>query len=214
VTSISAPQASPEGLVATTNADPATPWREVGPEALKALAHPLRLRLLAELDDRGRATATQLGEALSESSGSTSYHLRQLFRHGFIDEDETPTAGRERFWRARRGGWSLPAFHLAQDAGSSPAVDLVLREMSAEDERRLSRIWAIAPTWSLEWRERIRRTQARLTLDPEQAEALQDELDAVLDRYRDLPAQADSRRVLLLVDLLPTEFRPDGSVAT
>ncbi len=187
---------------------------EIGPQALKALAHPLRLRLLSELDDRGRATATQLGHALGESSGSTSYHLRQLFRHGFIEEDTSAATGRERFWRPRRGGWSLPAFRLAQDADALSAVDLVLREMSAEDERRLSRIWAVAPGWAPEWRDRIRRTQARLALDSGQAEALQHELDAAIDRYRGLAPGEDSRRVLVMIDLLPTEFRPDGSVAT
>src|SRR6478609_4808175 len=74
----------------------------VGPPALKGLAHPLRLKLLAELNARGSATASQLGTALGESSGSTSYHLRQLHRHGFVEEDVEQGTGRERVWIPRR----------------------------------------------------------------------------------------------------------------
>src|SRR4030095_2278376 len=72
-------------------------------DALKALAHPLRMRLLAGLRYHGRATATMLGERLGESSGSTSYHLRVLAEHGFIEEVPGHAGGRgrgrERWWR-------------------------------------------------------------------------------------------------------------------
>ena len=67
--------------------------------ALKALAHPLRTRLWDALMS-GPATASQLGELLGESSGATSYHLRQLARHGFIEEVPDRGTTRERFWRA------------------------------------------------------------------------------------------------------------------
>ena len=68
--------------------------------AVRALAHPLRLRLLDLLRFDGPATATLLAGRAGESSGSTSYHLRQLARYGFIEE-APPRRGRERFWRYR-----------------------------------------------------------------------------------------------------------------
>lgn len=71
------------------------------PAAVKALAHPLRLELLDLLRFDGPSTATELGRRIGESSGSTSYHLRQLARHGFI-EDAAPRSGRERVWRFRQ----------------------------------------------------------------------------------------------------------------
>src|SRR6478736_4108151 len=43
------------------------------PPALKALAHPLRVRILASLRRIGPATATGLADRLGESSGLTSY---------------------------------------------------------------------------------------------------------------------------------------------
>lgn len=77
------------------------------PRVLRALAHPLRLRLLAALSFGGEATATQLAEELGESSGSTSYHLRQLARYGFVEEAEAEDA-RSRPWRKTSRGisWS------------------------------------------------------------------------------------------------------------
>ena len=54
--------------------------------ALRALAHPLRTRLLGQLRFHGPATASQLGRAVGESSGATSYHLRQLEACGFDEE--------------------------------------------------------------------------------------------------------------------------------
>jgi MOSC domain-containing protein YiiM len=51
-------------------------------EALHALAHPLRLRILDEL--REPASAAELARRLSESRQNLSYHLRQLARGGLV----------------------------------------------------------------------------------------------------------------------------------
>jgi DNA-binding transcriptional ArsR family regulator len=78
----------------------ALPRRDVTkPEELKALAHPLRQRMLYHLAFVGSASSTSLARAFGESTGSTSYHLRQLARFGFIEEDPERSRGRERWWR-------------------------------------------------------------------------------------------------------------------
>lgn len=74
--------------------------------ALKALAHPVRMRMLGMLRIDGPATATKLAERLGLTSGATSYHLRQLAQHGFI-EDEPTASRRDRWWRARHGSTSF-----------------------------------------------------------------------------------------------------------
>src|SRR4051812_14770407 len=53
--------------------------------ALRALAHPLRNRLLGLLRLDGPATASRLARVVGESSGATSYHLRQLAAYGFVE---------------------------------------------------------------------------------------------------------------------------------
>jgi DNA-binding transcriptional ArsR family regulator len=72
--------------------------RGLGAAELRALAHPLRLRLLEVLRE-GPATASQLGRALGESSGATSYHLRVLARAGMVEEEVERGGSRERWWR-------------------------------------------------------------------------------------------------------------------
>ncbi|GGY39296.1 transcriptional regulator [Streptomyces djakartensis] len=67
--------------------------------ALKALTHPLRIRLLGLLRLDGPATASELAARTGESSASASYHLRVLAKYAFIAEAEHRD-GRERRWRA------------------------------------------------------------------------------------------------------------------
>ena len=57
------------------------------PAALKALSHPVRLRMLGLLRIEGPATATSLAARLGLNTGATSYHLRHLAQHGFIVDD-------------------------------------------------------------------------------------------------------------------------------
>jgi predicted ArsR family transcriptional regulator len=74
------------------------------PEALRALSHPMRLRLLELLRLDGPSTASALAQRLGLNSGATSYHLRQLAQHGFVEDDPDNGGGRgtarERWWRS------------------------------------------------------------------------------------------------------------------
>ncbi|MEV7831547.1 helix-turn-helix domain-containing protein [Streptomyces subrutilus] len=67
--------------------------------ALKALTHPLRIRMLGLLRLDGPATASELAVRTGESSASTSYHLRVLAKYAFVAEADHRD-GRERRWRA------------------------------------------------------------------------------------------------------------------
>lgn len=71
------------------------------PSAMRALAHPTRLRLLGELRVRGPQTVGGLSELVDEAPGAVSYHLGKLSAHGFIEEaPELARNRRERWWRA------------------------------------------------------------------------------------------------------------------
>jgi DNA-binding transcriptional ArsR family regulator len=78
--------------------DPSPPRELLGLEAVKLLAHPLRRRIQQQLR-QGPVTSTTLARALGESTGLTSYHLRQLAQHGFVEEVPELSNGRERWWR-------------------------------------------------------------------------------------------------------------------
>jgi DNA-binding transcriptional ArsR family regulator len=68
------------------------------PMALRAVAHPVRVRILEELAFGGPATATELSERVGESPANCSWHLRQLAKYRFVEETGGGT-GRQRPWR-------------------------------------------------------------------------------------------------------------------
>ena len=71
------------------------------PETMRALAHPARIALWQHLILDGPATATECAPVAELSPSACSYHLRQLARYGFVQQDQAAAAnGRERPWRA------------------------------------------------------------------------------------------------------------------
>ncbi len=79
------------------------------PRALRAYAHPLRMKLVGLLRREGPLTATRAAELLDESTGSTSFHLRQLAKYGLVEPAPGGT-GRQKPWRATAQFTNLPDF--------------------------------------------------------------------------------------------------------
>ena len=104
------------------------PDRQLDMESLKALAHPLRVQILDTLSTYGQFTASGLAERLGESSGATSYHLRQLERHGFVREVEGRGTGRERWWERTPGAINLDATQLDHTPASLAASKTIVRQ--------------------------------------------------------------------------------------
>lgn len=102
--------------------------RKLDMVSLKALAHPLRVQLLDQLSVHGASTASALADKLGESSGATSYHLRQLAKHGFVREVEGRGTGRERWWERVPGGIALTPEGIADSEAGRAASALVMRE--------------------------------------------------------------------------------------
>jgi DNA-binding transcriptional ArsR family regulator len=100
--------------------------------ALKALGHPLRVQLLDLLARYGEQTASGLAAQLGESSGSTSYHLRQLAKHGLVEEAPGHGSKRERWWRRPAGG-----FEVSMEAAEhDPAAKVLVRSVARQIEQR------------------------------------------------------------------------------
>lgn len=136
-------------------------------DALKALAHPLRTRVFEHLRLHGAATSAILARALDVNTGATSYALRTLARHGFVEEIPERGHGRERWWRAVRRDYRLPA-----SGQRDPARRAVVEEMERlslvadldlltkfQDQRDAMGEWADAAPFS---RSSIRVTPAEL----------------------------------------------------
>ncbi|MCF6472308.1 helix-turn-helix transcriptional regulator [Nonomuraea sp. MG754425] len=122
------------------------------PRVLRAVTHPLRARLLGLLRSDGPATASELGRTVGESSGSTSYHLRELFKHGFIEEDPEQRDGRERRWRARHRytSWNSREMYVTPEGREAVKVmrlhqaDVFGRSVEEFDESEWSPEWVEA----------------------------------------------------------------------
>jgi predicted ArsR family transcriptional regulator len=150
---------------------------------LRALSHPTRLKMLMLLRLEGPATATGLAGKLQLNTGVTSYHLRQLAEHGFIEEDAERGDARDRWWRAAhqstRMGITPRPDEEAEDAEAYlQTVALMYTEtlMQAVAERRfLPRPWQEASTTS-DW---------HIRLTPTRAEELLDAIEGVISRFWD-----------------------------
>ena len=68
------------------------------PRTLRALAHPLRWKLIDLLASEGTVTATRCAAELGESVASCSYHLNILAKYGYIEQAPGGLA-REKPWR-------------------------------------------------------------------------------------------------------------------
>ena len=150
-----------------------------GLETLKALAHPVRVTALAELRRSGPSTASELARTLGESSGSLSYHLRQLERYGFVTDDVARDA-RERRWRATAQLTELPAALSRTDEGRSAMA--VVRGVQQEHLAR--QLAALEATGAVEHAD-LGHSDYLLRLDDDQLTELVGRVTEVVHEYLD-----------------------------
>lgn len=164
---------------------------------LRAMAHPLRLRMLALLTAKGPLTATEVGEELGESPANCSFHLRTLAKYGFAEEAPGGT-GRRRPWRAVAASTSIHEDDLDADAlQASRALTRTMRTIAAED---LEQWYATRNGYPKPWRGAAFENMAVAMLTAEELKALGEGIDALLAPY--IHRGGDPRS------------RPDGSTQT
>jgi DNA-binding transcriptional ArsR family regulator len=178
--------------------------RRLDATSLIALAHPLRVRLRDHLRRAGPATATQLAKAFGESSGATSYHLRMLARHGFIEDDPDHPGGRERWWRVTPGILQIGTSDFLEDEASREALHVVTNEYRRLADARLQRWLSDQDRWSTAWLEASSDSTYAARLSAAQAAALRDELDATIRRHAQLEPGPGDRLVEIQLNLFPT----------
>jgi DNA-binding transcriptional ArsR family regulator len=170
---------------------PARTTRKITDTAvLKALAHPLRLRLYELLSARGPATATQLGRHVDEAAGLLSYHLRQLAVHGYVEEaPELASDGRERWWRVVPGGISWSTADFLGEPGGRAVAGTAERMLLGRQLDRLQQYTERQDAWGPDWVDAAIGTDALLRLTPDELRAFGAEIQAVVSRWanRDVP---------------------------
>ena len=181
------------------------------PQVLRAIAHPVRNRILAELDARGPLRAADLARELDVPANQASFHLRQLAKYGLIEEDpEAARDKRDRVWRVvNPAGFAVEMGRLERQPGGKAAARVFRRtradwghlvvETVVSDRKRTPGTHS-----SL--------TDAALLLSKDEAVALAQELDDVVQRWSERTRGVDEgrRTYLYYAALLPyPEPRPD-----
>ena len=149
--------------------------------AMRALAHPMRLRILGLLRVEGPQSVGALAQATGAASGSVSYHLSTLAKHGFVvPAPELERDGRERWWRAAH---EMTTFH------SEEFLDDPERREASEALRR-----TVLDAYHQELNAAL---DAEFGLEPEWV-AASDSSDGgaqlTLDEFRELTAELDAVR--------------------
>ena len=172
---------------------------------LRALGHPLRLRLLGLLRVGGPATATALGEQVGAGPNAVSYHLRQLARAGFIEPAEA--AGRDRrehAWKASHDVTSWEPSGFGDSPPSSAAADLLRRRIFDAYDQRLEAYLRGEAEEPASWRAAAGFGDLAFRASPEDLKAALAEVNAVVTRYQQRAGAAqgdpdpDSRTVVVI----------------
>ncbi|MFF4833261.1 ArsR/SmtB family transcription factor [Streptomyces sp. NPDC001315] len=180
--------------------------------ALKALAHPRRQRMLQHLTLHGPATSATLARALGLNTGSTSYHLRELARYGFVEETcETTGHGRRRWWRAVPGDRRFPP-RSRRSAQMRHVMDELNHHAYAADLELFERLQREADN-SDPWADAFPYSRGTIRLTLPELRVFFEEYIALLNRYRrpDAETPPGARTVLTrLLGFPAPDSRPEA----
>lgn len=175
------------------------------PRVLRAIAHPVRNRVLHELSAGGSMRAADIARELDIPANQASFHLRQLAKYGLVEED--PAAARDkrdRVWKlASQEGWTANLGELEEAPGGKAAVQVFRRSAAAWGHVVVDAAYA-APTGSAQEKDTIRTvTEQAVRLTKEEAQELVHDLEAVVARWVDKTrGRDDDRRTYLFFSVL------------
>ncbi|GAA3934120.1 hypothetical protein GCM10022383_10760 [Microbacterium soli] len=114
---------------------------------LKALANPLRRRILASFNRNPHSRAADIAAALGEPANKISFHLRVLADAGLIVESpEHARDGRDRVWTAVEVE-SLGVAGTGVPAADPVLADAVIRGLVEDHQALLQRVLADMPEY-------------------------------------------------------------------
>lgn len=171
------------------------------PKAMRALAHPLRLKLLSELRITGPQSVGELCGVVDAAPGSVSYHLGVLAENGFVERaPELARDARETWWRARHAWTTVepadadapPEKRVASRALRHGILQAYVAEASAALERE--------ETLPSEWVGAATSGDAVAHLTASQLAACSDELRAVAAKWAEIGSRPgdDTAPVILI----------------
>jgi predicted ArsR family transcriptional regulator len=180
------------------------------PRALRAYAHPVRMALVGLLRTEGPLTATRAAELLGESSGTCSFHLRQLAKYGLVEEAGGGT-GREKPWRATTTStdWDTTGDGTPETAAAASMLSTVIAEQYFE---QLMRWLETSPGEPAEWQQAAMLGDRILYVTPAELGELRDRVRELMDEYYERQLRPElrpegGRLVTWLNIAFPNDFR-------
>lgn len=162
------------------------------PRLLRAIAHPLRNRILNELSAVGPMRASDVARELDVPANSASFHLRQLAKYGLVTEDaEAARDRRDRVWRlVDESGLALSLHEMEQEPGGKAAATVF---------RRTASTWAhvlIDQAYNAKRDPDVFRavTEVPLRLTKEEARELEGEIEDLLNAWGQRTRGKDPKR--------------------
>lgn len=172
-----------------------------GPQALRALAHPVRLKAIDELFSSQEArTATELADLCGTSPSAMSYHLRNLATWGVVSRAPASTDTRERPWRA--AGVKL----RINNTDSQVSEDDIVTALAFDATRDRYRAWSLQRRDEAPSADSIANiTRGDLALSHDEAVQLDEQITRLLEHRNDPPpAGRDESRMVYLWAFFPS----------
>jgi predicted ArsR family transcriptional regulator len=163
--------------------------------------------MLGLLRSEGSATATSLAVQLGLNSGATSYHLRQLAKHGFIEDDVDGVhdgSRRERWWRAAHRSTEFGGAGGGQDDAARDAVGAFLQAVAVVQAEQVQHAVEERDLLPARWRDVSTLADWEVRLTPDRARALLAALERLVDETEEDSADTDdSSPVVVQVAMFP-----------
>jgi predicted ArsR family transcriptional regulator len=180
------------------------------PRVLRAIAHPIRNRILTELDAHGPLRAADVARLLGVPANTASFHLRQLAKFGLVEEDpDAARDRRDRVWRpTEAAGYDVSLGEIEKAPGGKAASAVFRRTKEAWTHRLVSEAYGDDRTPGIHRAV----TEQAVRLTKAEARELTEELIAVVDEWRKrTQGGADDGRVTYHVLQIVQPF-PDQQV--
>lgn len=175
------------------------------PQAIRALAHKVRLDVIDELfGSEETYTATELARSFGLTPSAMSYHLRALEKWGYVVRAESSGDGRERHWKAAGETLNVGDKSNVSELVSSTLIDVTL---NATRERVLKAL-VRADSLGEDDPGTLMLASSKIRLTKEEAKEFAEEYHRLVDKYRKLkadPAHAGRREQMHLTTIFVPE---------
>ncbi|WP_372698977.1 ArsR/SmtB family transcription factor [Arthrobacter sp. JSM 101049] len=164
---------------------------------LKAMAHPLRRRIVAVLGAQEYARATDLARQLGVAANTLSFHLRTLADAGFVQEaPEFARDRRDRVWKGAVQSYKVGSPETPIGPEDEAPLAAYLDQLTLDQQEMVAKVTAWAPNFATgrEAEAKGDLSLGTLRLTQQEADRVFAEVCEVLDRARDLhrtPAASD-----------------------